>query len=725
MKIIMDSKYQPQLVEEKIYKEWESKGYFKANVNNPPAGGKKPFSIILPPPNANANLHLGHAMYVYEDIMIRYKKLSGFGTLWFPGADHAGIETQYVFEKFLQKQDKSRFDYDRKTLFQMIWKFVMENRSNMENQLRRLGFALDWEKKKFTMDEDIVNTVYQTFKKLFDQGLLYRDYRLVNYCTRCGTSFSDLEVVYVERNNPLYYMKYGPFTIATVRPETKFRDTAMAINPKDKRYRQWLGKTLEIPGLLGPIKMKIIADPEVDPKFGTGIMKVTPAHDPHDFELGKKYNLPVIPIITTQGRMDFSWFLSQKNIPEKYRFRAEEYHHQKVAKARALIVDDLKEDGLLVKTNENYTHRIGTCYRDGSVIEPLPLEQWFIKVKPLVAQAKKLVKTGKIKVHPKRFEKHLFRILDNFIDWNISRQIVWGIRIPAYKCKAENSWFISLDPPKKCEICGRNDFEQDEDTFDTWFSSAQWPFATLMTEGQETFDYFYPTSVMETGHDILRAWVARMIMIGYFATGKPPFENIFLHGMVRDRKGQKMSKSKGNVINPLEVVDKFGADALRAALVFGVKEGGDVPFSEEKVVGMRNFINKIWNIGRFIKLNNKVVEQFIAPTINGAMNRTTTKTIINDLKKEYKKEKKQYIKYMDGYQFSKALGLVYEFIWHRFADFYIEQLKDEIINGNIEALKELKEVYLENLKMLHPFIPFVTETVWKVFNNESILTTSL
>ncbi len=704
----MDAKFLHAVVEEKIYSFWEREKIFEAKVNPK----KKPFSIILPPPNANASLHLGHAMYVYEDIMIRYHKIIGDEVLWLPGADHAGIETQYVFEKYLQKQDKSRFDYDRETLFKMIWEFVQTNRGTMENQLRRLGFALDWTKKKFTMDSDIVSTVYQTFQKLFEKGLLYRDYRLVNYCTRCGTSFSDLEVVYVERKDPLYYMKYGPFTIATVRPETKFRDSALAVNPKDKRYIKWLGKTLEIPGLLGSIKMTVIADPEVDPKFGTGIMKVTPAHDPHDFELGKKYNLSVTPIITTQGRMDFSWFLSQKNIAEKYRLRAEKYHGIKVAKVRALMVEDLKEDGLLIKTDENYTHRIGTCYRDGSVIEPLPLEQWFIKVKPLVTQAKKLIKTGKIKIHPKRFEKHLNMILDNFIDWNISRQIVWGIRIPAYRCqKPPNKWFVSLEKPTKCLVCNGCAPVQDTDTFDTWFSSAQWPFATLIAQkDKDLFNYFYPTTVMETGYDILRAWVARMIMIGDFVTKKPPFEHVFLHGMVRDKKGQKMSKSKGNVINPIEMIDKHGADALRSALLFGIKEGNDVVLSEEKIIGMRNFANKIWNIGRFIEMNLN----------SPAFTKTSAgKQIINELQKEFKEIQKQYKKDMNGYRFSKAFDSVYHFLWHRYADYYIEQLKEDLKNGNIEALEIMREVYEGSLVLLHPFIPFVTEAIWQVFHGEN------
>ena len=716
MNIIMDSKYQPQLVEEKIYKEWEEKELFKAKVNNPPAGGKKPFSIILPPPNANANLHLGHAMYTYEDIMIRYKKLSGFETLWLPGADHAGFETQFVYEKHLKKEGKSRFDFDRETLYKNIMEFVISNRSNMENQLKRLGFALDWSKKKFTIDEDIVQTVYKTFKKLSDEGLVYREKRMVNYCTFCGTSFSDLEVVHKEKVASLFYIKYllSPasqtskikfITVATTRPETLLGDTGIAVNPKDKKYKDLIGKTVIVPIINRQVK--IVADESVDPKFGTGAVKVTPAHDFTDFETGKKHKLEMIQIIGFDGKLNENTGLYKG-------FYANE--------ARKKIVEDLKMSGQMVKIKEDYVHNVGTCYKCSRVLEPLPKEQWFVKIKPLADKAKKLVQSDEIKIVPKKFKKILLWWLTNFRDWNISRQIVWGIRIPAYRCVTKSDWFVSVEKPKKCQICGNCKFEQDTDTFDTWFSSAQWPFATLLAqdENSDFFDYFYPTSVMETGYDILPWWVARMIMVGVFATGKKPFETIFLHGMVRDKNGQKMSKSKGNVVNPLEMVDKYGADALRSALIFGTKEGGDISFSEEKVIGMRNFVNKIWNMARFIEMNEKVVDK-------GAMNRTTTKTILNDLQKEYKKEKKQYLKFMDSYQFSKALGLVYEFIWHRFADFYIEQLKDEVINGNIEALGVLKEVYLENLKMLHPFIPFVTEEIWKVFEGEdsSILKVNL
>lgn len=700
----MDSKYQPQLFENKIYKQWEKKGFFKAKINHK----KKPFSIILPPPNANADLHLGHAMYVFEDIMIRYHKLLGDEVLWLPGADHAGFETQFVFEKHLKKEGKSRFDFDRDTLFKMIWEFVLKNRVNMENQLRRLGFFLDWEKKKFTMDKEIVKIVYNTFEKLYKKGLIYREKKLVNFCTFCGTSFSDLEVVHKEKISPLYYIKYGPFTLATTRPETKFGDTAVAVNPKDKRYKKWIGKEIEVEGLIGKFKIKVIGDLSVDPKFGTGVVKITPAHDFNDFEVGKRHFLEMKQVIGFDGKLNEL---------------TGSYQGLYINQARNQVVEDLRKKGLLVKIKEDYQNRVGTCYKCGRVLEPLPKEQWFIRVKPLTEKAKKLVMTDKIKIYPKRFKKVLLWWLDNFRDWNISRQIVWGIRIPAYQCQSTKKWFIKSTSPKECFICGKDDFKQDEDTFDTWFSSGQWPYATLLTESK-LFKYFYPTTVMETGYDILPWWVARMIMLGVFSTGKSPFENIFLHGLVRDKHGQKMSKSKGNVINPMEMVDKYGADALRAALVFGVKEGGDLPFSEEKVIGMRNFCNKIWNIGRFIYINLKILNSKIQASNKFQISKSK---ILNNLEKEFRKEKQKYFKAMNEYRFSQALGLVYEFIWHRFADFYIEQLKDSVINGNIEALKTLKKIYLENLKMLHPFVPFVTEAVYKVFQGEekSILDSKL
>lgn len=723
----MESRFDPKKYENEIYNFWEKKGFFKAKINKK----KKPFSIILPPPNANADLHLGHAMYVYEDIMIRYHKLLGDEVLWLPGADHAGFETQFVFEKELRKKGKTRFDYNRETLYQMIWNFVMKNREKMENQLRRLGFALDWSKKKFTLDEDVVKIVYKTFKKLCDGGLVYYDQAIVNYCVNCGTSFSDLEVVYQEVEGKLWYILYpfdindlkkGGITVATTRPETMLADVAVAVNPKDKRYRKFIGSKVFLP--LVNKSIEVIADEKVDPKFGTGAVKVTPYHDPADWEIAKRQKLNKIlfcQVIGFDGRMT--------------KEAGKDFEGLTVTRAREKIIEKLKKGKFLVK-EQSYYHRVGHCYKCRRVIEPLPLAQWFIKIRPLAEKAKELVKSEEIKIFPKRFKKILIWWLDHFHDWNISRQIVWGIRIPAYQCKSKvesknlkvkKKWFVSLEKPKKCLICGNCNFEQTDDTFDTWFSSAQWPFATLIT--QKIFDYFYPTSVMETGYDILPWWVARMIMIGYFATGKPPFKTVFLHGLVRDKHGQKMSKSKGNVINPMEMVDRYGADALRAALIFGIKEGNDIPFYEEKVVGMRNFANKVWNIGRFIYINRQLKTQnsklSLAPlrlAIAGRQNNNSKLKIINDLQKEFRAEKNKYFKLMESYKFSAALGLIYEFLWHRLADYYIEQLKDELKNGNIKVLKELTEVYLENLKMLHPFMPFVTEAVWQIFHEkQSIL----
>ncbi len=556
----MDKRYQPKNYEDKIYNFWEKNNFFLAKIDKK----RKPFSIILPPPNANADLHMGHAMYVYEDIMIRFHKLKGYECLWLPGADHAGFETQFVFEKHLKDQGKSRFDYDRETLYQMIWEFVMKNRENMENQLRKLGFALDWSKKKFTLDGDIIKIVYQTFEKLYKEKLIYREKKLINYCTFCWTSFSDLEVIYKEKNSSLYYVRYqlvNPknkikyLEVATTRPETLLGDTALAVNPEDKRYRKFVGEEVYVP--LINRKVKIISDEMVDKKFGTGVVKITPAHDFNDFEVAKRHNLELVQAIEFSGK-----------ISEQF----SQYKNLYVKEARKKIIEDLEKENLISKIEENYQNRVGTCYKCGSILEPLPKEQWFIKIKPLAEKAKKLVNEEKIKIYPKRFKKILLWWYDNFKDWNISRQVVWGIKIPAYYCNDCEKWFVNINQPKNCDFCKSSNIKQDEDTFDTWFSSGQWPYATLMSLSNEInnyFNYFYPTTVMETGYDILPWWVARMIMLGYFFTKKPPFTNVFLHGLIRDRCGQKMSKSKGNVINPMDMVDKYGADALRMALIFG------------------------------------------------------------------------------------------------------------------------------------------------------------
>ena len=706
--MVMDSKFIPAEFEEKIYAFWEKNNLFKA-VTDPQ---KKPFSIVLPPPNANGNLHVGHAMYAYEDIMIRHHIMKGYSAWWVMGLDHAGFETQFVFEKELKKQGKSRFDFGREELFQMILNYVNENKKNIKGQLRRLGFALDFSREKFTMDAKVVAIVHQTFKKLFEKGLVYRANRLVNYCTNCGTSFSDLEVESVEKEGALYYINYpvkggGFIQIATTRPETMLGDVAVMVNPKDKRYKDLIGKKAILPIINREIP--IIADEYVDMKFGTGAVKVTPNHDFNDFEIGKKHNLSYPAILGFNGKIQ-----NTNSV----------YDGLRVFSAREKILEELKANNLFVKEGK-HPMVVKTCYKCKRALEPLPKEQWYIKVKPLADAVKKIVKKKETVVYPKRFERQLNLILDNFIDWNISRQVVWGIRIPAYMCQkmtndksqitnqSQNSnhkdqnWFVSLEKPEKCQICGACDFKQDEDTFDTWFSSAQWPFATLQTEGKEYFNYFYPTSVMETGHDILRAWVARMMMIGLFVTGTTPFKTVFLHGMVRDGKGQKMSKSKGNVINPLVLVDKYGADALRAALIFGTKEGGDVALSEQKVIGMRNFANKVWNMGRLIQMSKITNDKL--PITNQVPN--SNNKIIEEMEKEVTELKKKHMKLMDLYRFSQALEGVYEFIWHRFADYYLEELKEEIRNGNMEVLKSVTSVYMDSITMLHPFMPFVTEAL--------------
>jgi valyl-tRNA synthetase len=720
----MEKAYDPKLSEEKTYRMWEEGGYFSPEINPK----KKPFSIVLPPPNANADLHLGHALYVVEDIMVRYHRMKGEPTLWVSGADHAGFETQYVFEKFLAKQDKSRFDYQRNELYQAIWDFVQNNRGNMENQLRRLGFSLDWTRKSFPLDPEIINTVYKTFKKLHDDKLVYRGSRLVNYCTKCGTGFSDLEVKHVEQKDPLYYMKYGPFVLATVRPETKFGDTAVAVNPNDKRYQKWIGKEIEVEGLLGKFKIIVVADEAIDPEFGTGIAKVTPAHDFTDYEIAKRHNLPSKQVIGFDGKLTKI---------------AGPYAGLRVKAARAKVVEDMLARGLIDHIDENYIHTVATCYKCGSVLEPLPMEQWFIKVKPLTEKASEKINASEIKFVPTRFKKVALRWLTDFHDWNISRQIVWGIQIPAWKCNnlanhpsADTQWIVTDGTiPTECPVCHGHDLTQDPDVFDTWFSSGQWPFATLIQadlknpEKQElsNFKYFYPTSVMETGYDILPWWVCRMIMLGVYATDQVPFKTVYLHGLVRDAKGQKMSKSKGNVINPLAMIDRYGCDALRMSLIFGTAAGNDQSLSEDKIRGMRNFANKLWNIGRFILMNFEALPQKESSVPFFDLKFLKQLKSPNDIKiiTELNNLILNVTKHMDKYRFSDAALEIYDFTWHTIADKYLEENKDRFKSGDIQALAVLRHIFLNILKFLHPFMPFVTEEIWsqmpKKFNKPLII----
>lgn len=679
----MDKVYDHKKVEESIYKMWENSGYFKPEIN--PEG--EPFSIILPPPNANAPLHFGHAMYVIEDILVRYHRMRGFQALWLPGADHAGFETQFVFEKKLQAEGKTRFDYSREKLFEMIWEHVQKNKTGMEAQLRKLGFSLDWSRSKFTLDSDVVSLVHKTFKKMFDEGMIYRAKRLVNYCTFDGTAFSDLEVMHEERKTPLYHIKYGPFVLATTRPETKFGDTAIAVNPDDVRYQKYIGSEIEIETVLGKSKIKVIGDEIADPKFGTGVVKITPAHDFNDFEAAKRHGLPMKQVINFDGKMNS---------------HAEKFEGMYVRQARKAIVEEMKSKNLIDKIDEEYVTRLNLCYKCKNLLEPLPMEQWFISVDKLKGHAVNAVKNGEIKIFPENFKKVYIDWLTNLRDWNISRQTVWGIRIPAWKNKQTGEWIVTDG-----NVPDGDGLEQDGDTFDTWFSSAQWPYVTLQTHSAKDFETFYPTSVMETGYDILKAWVSRMVMMGLYSTGKVPFKNVVLHGLVNDPLGKKMSKSKGNVVNPIELADQYGADSVRFALVYGTALGHDQSLSYPKLEAMRKFSNKIWNIARFIQMNkpadfnNVTMKQFNNEAIDKADKEWVSR--VEGLVVEV-------TKYLDNYQFNLAAERLYEFIWHEFADKYIEDVKGRI---NENSYLILNTLYLILLKLLHPFMPFITEEIYQ------------
>ncbi len=675
----MDKAYDHKNTRVKFINSGKKAGLFSRKTNKE----GKPFTIIMPPPNSNDDLHIGHARFVtIEDVLIRYHRMKEESVLWLPGADHAGIETQFVFEKKLKGEGKSRFDFTRDVLYDMIWNYVQKNKLNMENQLRRLGASCDWSRNKFTLDPDIVGIVLKTFKKLDDDNLLYRDEKLVNYCTKCGTAYSDLEVDHLERTDPLYYMKYGPFTLATTRPETKFGDTAVAVHPQDKRYKQYIGQEIEVKGLIGKFKVKVIADESVDMEFGTGVVKITPSHDFNDYEIGKKHHLEMKQVIDYDGRLN-----------EK----CGKYQGLRVAEARNTIVEDLKAAGMMVKIDENYQHVIGLCYRCKTVIEPLPYQQWFIKVKDLAAKAKAAVEKGHTKFAAEKFEKIYNHWLDNLRDWNISRQIVWGIQIPAWYCRDCKKWTITAgEIPEKCKYCGSKNVERDKDTFDTWFSSGQWPFATLQTTKPGDFDRFYPTSIMETAYDILPFWVMRMMMLGIYVTGKVPFENILIHGLVRDKSGQKISKSKGNAINPLEMIEKYGADALRMSLVWGALVENDIALSEDNIRGQKYFTNKIWNAARFIT------------SISGDMGVKSDK-----FSDEIGRIIKSVTKNLDEFKLNYAADYLYEKFWHWYCDECIEKAK----KGELSKA-DLVHGLITFLKLLHPFMPFVTEAVWQELRKE-------
>ncbi len=721
----MDKNYDPDKSEIDIYKFWEKKGYFTPKIKE----GEAPFCVLLPPPNANDPLHLGHALFVVEDILCRWHRMMGDPTLFLPGTDHAGIETQFVFEKKLQEKGKSRFDFERSKLYEMIEEYVEENRGIAKKQLKRLGFSLDWSRERYSLDPEALDIVFETFRKLHKDGLIYRGKRIVNYCPHCGTAFSDLEVEYIERKDFLYYLDYGSITIATTRPETIFADVAVAVNPKDKRYKGLVGKKAVLPILNK--KLPIIADDLVEKEFGTGALKITPGHDKTDFEIGEKHGLPVKKVINIKGKMI--------NVPEKYT-------GMKVLEARKEVLKELEEKDKLVK-KKKIEHAVGTCYRCDNLIEPLTMPQWYVKIKPLAEKAMQVVKKGEVKFIPKRFEKLFFNWMENIEDWNISRQIVWGPRIPAWYCLDCNQEIIvsyindkgekitqrfkkvkddfkivkkglqSLTAPvdakyilqnvEACPKCGGKKILQETDTFDTWFSSGQWPLTTLRFPDSEDFEYFYPTSVLDTMWDILFFWVARMIMLCTYRAEKVPFKLSHMHSRVVDEKGQKMSKSRGNVINPMQMVNKYGADALRMALIYGVAPASDVSLGEKKIEAMRNFCNKIWNATRFLMFYVPEGLEYKKPE---QVKHEDDQWILSELNRTIKEVNSD----LDKYRFGQALEKIYQFFWHGFCDEYIEKVKDR----KEETMPILLYVLITSLKLIHPFAPYVSEQIFQILKDE-------
>ncbi|MFH2085238.1 MAG: valine--tRNA ligase [bacterium] len=730
----MESRFEHSKVESEIYKEWEVSGAFRPFDS---AHGK-PFTILMPPPNANASLHAGHGMYTIDDVLIRWKRMQGYVTEWIPGRDHAGLETQFVYEKQLSKEGKSRLDFDRQTLYDNIAKFVEDNSGLIFEQFRRLGFSADWERSVFTLDSRVLSTVFETFQRMVKEDLVYRSDYLVNYCTYCGTSLAELEILHDEREDKLYYIKYGLLTVATVRPETMFGDTALAVHPKDKRYAKFVGMEVELP--LTTRKIPVIADSMVDMKFGTGVVKITPAHNPNDFEAGKRHKLATISVIDQMGRM---------TIPSDAKVK--ELNGLKVKVAREKTVEELQKIGIIKKIDEHYLHAVTVCYKCGRDMEPMTVPNWYIKVESLKPPVVEAIKKKKTQFYPKKFEKQILDWMAVMHDWPISRQVAWGIRIPAwylidassktpdssinqkihvtfldkekkpvsgkigellrtYRFEDIESGLQTLSAPKEAkyvvnETRPAGEYLQETDTFDTWFSSGQWPLVTLK---ENEYASHYPTDVMATMSDILRMWVSRMMMFGLYAKKEVPFKNVYLWSTVTDARGQKMSKSKGNVINPIELVDKYGADAFRMSLLFGNGEGGKVPLSEDKVRAMRNFANKIWNMSRFYLMMTEKCEGKIpwyGPKIKGLA--AEDEVMIKELNEKITK----ITTLLEKYRFAEAADTIYEFMWHSVADVYIEKVK--VRKDQDVALSVLRHVLLNGLKLLHPFMPFVTEAIWK------------
>ena len=699
--------YDPKQVEEKLYNKWMERDYFHAVIDH----DKEPFTIVIPPPNITGQLHMGHALdNTMQDILIRMKRMQGYCTLWLPGTDHASIATEAKIVEKMAEEGITKEDLGREGFLERAWKWKEQYGGRIVEQLKKLGSSCDWKRERFTMDEGLSKAVLEVFVRLYEKGLIYRGERIINWCPTCKTSISDAEVEYEEKDGNFWHIKYPVVgsddyvEVATTRPETMLGDTAVAVHPEDERYKHLIGKKVLLP--LMNREIPVIADTYVEMDFGTGVVKITPAHDPNDFEVGIRHDLEIINVMNEDATINEN---------------GGKYAGLDRFEARRQVVEDLKALGLLVQVKP-HRHNVGACYRCETTIEPRVSWQWFVKMKPLAEPAIEVVRNGTVKFVPERFSKIYFNWMENIQDWCISRQLWWGHRIPAYYCQDCGEMMVSRTAPKECTKCGSTNIKQDEDVLDTWFSSALWPFSTLgWPEETEDLKYFYPTNVLVTGYDIIFFWVARMIFSGLEQMGKEPFKYVLIHGLVRDALGRKMSKSLGNGIDPLDVIDKYGTDALRYALTIGTSPGNDMRFSEEKLEASRNFANKIWNAFRFVMMNfdedvdfGKVDESEFTAADKWILSR------INSVTREVTEN-------LEKFELGIALQKIYDFIWDEFCDWYIELVKprlyDREARGRLEALYVLNKVLANAMKLLHPFMPFITEEIYShlITGDESIM----
>jgi valyl-tRNA synthetase len=688
----ISDRYEPTAVEQRWYPLWEARGYFRAD----PASPGRPFSIVMPPPNVTGSLHMGHGLDItLQDILVRTKRMDGFNTLWVPGTDHAGIATQVVVERQLAAEGRTKDELGREAFVERVWRWKEQSGGTITRQLRQLGASCDWSRERFTMDSGLSRAVRETFVHLWEQGLIYRDDYIVNWCPRCRTVLSDLEVEREERDAEFVYIRYGPLLLGTVRPETKVGDTGLAVHPRDRRYARYVGQTLEVPSVEGTITMRVVADDAVDPEFGTGVIKVTPGHDPVDFEIGRRHDLPVRTVIGFDGRMTAL---------------AGKYAGLDRFECRRRIVEDMQALGLIDRI-EPYRHAVGVCYRCKTVVEPLVSKQWYVQVKPLAEEAVKAVRDGRIRIIPRAWTKTYDHWMENIRPWCISRQLWWGHRIPAWHCERDGSVHVSRTDLTACPTCG-GPVRQDPDVLDTWFSSGLWPFSTLgWPDDTPELRTFYPTSVLVTGFDILFFWVARMAMLGLRMMGNVPFRDVYIHALLRDAEGQKMSKSKGNVVDPLVVMDRYGTDAFRFTLAALAAQGRDIRISDERVEGSRNFANKLWNAARLVLSNLDGYDARRAgkapPALADRWIRSRLAATIRAVREALRR-----------YRFNDAASALYQFVWHELCDWYLELAKVPLYRPGspaerLAAQHTLVTVLETTLRLLHPFMPFITEEIWQ------------